>query len=69
METTERDEETIVKMPSFKAAVVSLLAATAAALPSVPKFTERQLEYHAVAKRQNAAAAALGLGDFDILQL
>ncbi|TFB04150.1 Protein rds1 [Trichoderma ghanense] len=55
-------------MPSFKAAVVSLLAATAAALPSVPKFTERQLEYHAVAKRQNAAAQALGLGDFDILQ-
>jgi hypothetical protein len=56
-------------MPSFKAAVVSLLAATAAALPSVPKFSERQLEYHAVAKRQNAAAQALGLGDFDILQL
>ncbi|KAM0256896.1 hypothetical protein ACHAQJ_004718 [Trichoderma viride] len=55
-------------MPSFKAAVISLLAATAAALPSMPRLTARQLEYHAVAKRQNAAAQALGLNDFDILQ-
>lgn len=55
-------------MPSFKAAVISFLAATAAALPSMPKLTERQLEYHTVAKRQNAAAQALGLNDFDILQ-
>ncbi|KAH6611398.1 twin-arginine translocation pathway signal [Trichoderma cornu-damae] len=57
-------------MPSFKAAAISLLAAAAAAaaLPSTPKLTARQLEYHAVAKRQNAAAQALGLNDFDILQ-
>jgi hypothetical protein len=56
-------------MPSFKAAAISLLAATAAALPSMPKLTARQMEYHTVAKRQNAAAQALGLNDFDILQL
>ncbi|KAL7795364.1 ferritin-like domain-containing protein [Trichoderma ceciliae] len=55
-------------MPSFKAAAISLLAGTAAALPSMPRLTARQLEYHDVAKRQNAAAQALGLNDFDILQ-
>ncbi|PNP41908.1 hypothetical protein TGAMA5MH_06086 [Trichoderma gamsii] len=55
-------------MPSLRTAAISLLAATAAALPSVPRFTTRQLQYHDVAKRQNAAAQALGLNDFDILQ-
>ncbi|KAL7893760.1 ferritin-like domain-containing protein [Trichoderma sp. SZMC 28014] len=55
-------------MPSLRTAAISLLAATAAALPSMPRFTTRQLQYHDVAKRQNAAAQALGLNDFDILQ-
>lgn len=56
-------------MPSLRTAAISLLAATAAALPSMPRLTARQLQYHDVAKRQNAAAQALGLDDFDILQL
>lgn len=57
-------------MPSFKTVALSALAATAAsALPSQPKLTERQMQYHDLAKRQNAGAAASGLNDFDILQL
>ncbi|KAK3378549.1 ferritin-like domain-containing protein [Podospora didyma] len=48
--------------------VVAGLAALASALPSVPKMTRSQLHFHEIAKRQNAAAAALGLTDIDILQ-
>lgn len=57
-------------MPSFKTAVVSALAAAASvsALPSTFKLSERQLQYHDLARRQNAGAAAAGLNDFDILQ-
>ena len=58
------------KMPSFKTVALSALAATAAsALPSQPKLTERQMQYHDLANRQNSGAAASGLNDFDILQL
>lgn len=56
-------------MPSFKVAIVAALAAVASAFPSGPRLTTRQWRYHEVAKRQNAAAAAMGLGDPDILQL
>ncbi|KAJ4268289.1 hypothetical protein NW762_002352 [Fusarium torreyae] len=37
-------------------------------MPSGHRFTKRQLHYHDLSKRQNDAAAALGLNDFDILQ-
>lgn len=56
-------------MPSFKTAALALLATTASALPWTQRLTSRQLHYHDLSKRQNEAAAALGLGDFDILQL
>lgn len=49
--------------------IVAILAGLATALPSTPRLTSRQLEYHDIAKRQNEAAAELGLGDPDILQL
>ncbi|KAK0383583.1 hypothetical protein NLU13_9494 [Sarocladium strictum] len=57
-------------MPSFKTVVLSALAAavSVSALPSSVKLTERQLQYHELARRQNAGAAAAGLNDFDILQ-
>ncbi|KAH8177229.1 ferritin-like domain-containing protein [Sarocladium implicatum] len=56
-------------MPSFKTVTLSALAATAvSALPSMPKLTHRQMQYHDLAKRQNEGAAAAGLNDFDILQ-
>jgi hypothetical protein len=55
-------------MPSFKVAVIAALAAVASALPSSQRLTARQLRYHEIAKRQNAAATALGLSDPDILQ-
>lgn len=59
-------------MPSIKktiGAVVAGLAAVSSALPSHPKFTRTQMRMFEHAKRQNAAAAALGLTDVDILQL
>lgn len=49
--------------------VMAGLAAVACALPAQPKLTIRQSEIYGLAKRQNAAAAALGLADVDILQL
>ncbi|KAK5993457.1 Protein rds1-like protein [Cladobotryum mycophilum] len=55
-------------MASIRTIVMGLLAASAVALPSVPKFTARQVDYHHIARRQNAAAQKLGLSDFDILQ-
>ncbi|KAI1342144.1 ferritin-like domain-containing protein [Xylariaceae sp. FL0016] len=57
-------------MPSIikTAGVVASLAAIACALPAVPRFTTRQNHIYSIAKRQNAAAAALGLQDVDILQ-
>lgn len=59
-------------MPSIQktfGAVVAGLAAVASALPAVPKLNENQMRMYEHAKRQNAAAAALGLTDIDILQL
>lgn len=58
-------------MPSVKrtlAAVVAGLAAVTSALPAVPKLNRNQLKMYEHAKRQNAAAAAAGLTDVDILQ-
>lgn len=49
-------------------AVVAGLAAVASALPSVPKLSDSQMRMYQHAKRQNAAAAALGINDVDILQ-
>lgn len=46
-----------------------VLAATTSALPTSTRLTDRQLRYHEISRRQNDAAAALGLNDFDILQL
>lgn len=45
------------------------LAAIASAYPAFPRFTERQLKIHDLMKRQSAAEQALGINDFDILQL
>ena len=58
-------------MPSIKTigAVVAGLAALATAMPAVPKLTRNQMKIHQSMKRQNAAAAAAGLTDVDILQL
>ncbi|KAK4462164.1 protein rds1 [Cladorrhinum samala] len=58
-------------MPSISrtlGAVVAGLAAVASALPAVPKLNDNQMKMLSFAKRQNAAAAALGLNDVDILQ-
>lgn len=59
--------ETITML--FTPFVVAVLAGLTTALPSTPRLMPRQLQYHDVAKRQNEAAAELGLGDPDILQL
>jgi hypothetical protein len=56
-------------MASLKTLLFGLFATTALAMPSGPRFTKRQLQYHDLSKRQNAAAAAAGLSDLDILQL
>lgn len=58
-------------MPSVMkiAGAVAGLAAVASAMPAQPRFTPRQTQVYQLAKRQNAAAAALGLTDVDILQL
>ncbi|AEO62898.1 uncharacterized protein THITE_2084410 [Thermothielavioides terrestris NRRL 8126] len=58
-------------MPSIKktiGVVVAGLAAVSSALPAHPKLSKAQLKMYEHAKRQNAAAAALGLTDVDILQ-
>lgn len=54
---------------SLKAALVAALAAVASALPAAPKLTERQMKIHDIMKRQSAAEQALGINDFDVLQL
>jgi hypothetical protein len=48
--------------------VVAGLAAVASAMPAQPKFTRGQMKINEFMKRQNAAAAAAGLTDIDILQ-
>jgi hypothetical protein len=59
-------------MPSLTktfGAVVAGLAVVASALPAYPKLTPSQMKIHNFMKRQEAAAAASGLTDIDILQL
>ncbi|KAK5631036.1 hypothetical protein RRF57_006751 [Xylaria bambusicola] len=48
--------------------VVAGLVAAVLALPAQPKLSTRQNSIYELAKRQNAAAAAAGLTDVDILQ-
>ncbi|KAK3945803.1 protein rds1 [Diplogelasinospora grovesii] len=58
-------------MPSITktfGAVVAGLAAVSSAMPAVPKLNRSQMKIHEYMKRQNAAAAAAGLTDIDILQ-
>ncbi|KAH8908348.1 hypothetical protein BR93DRAFT_478278 [Coniochaeta sp. PMI_546] len=58
-------------MPSFIktfGAVVAGLAAVGSAMPAHPKLTASQMKIHEFMKRQEAAAAASGLQDVDILQ-
>ncbi|KAI1190326.1 ferritin-like domain-containing protein [Nemania serpens] len=57
-------------MPSIAKMTGALLGMVAAvsALPAQPKLTTKQTDIYRLAKRQNAAAAALGLADVDILQ-
>lgn len=54
---------------SLKTLALAALAATAAALPASYRLSPRQMHYHELAVRQNAAAETSGLNDFDILQL
>ncbi len=58
-------------MPSIvkTAALVAGLAMFASALPGAPKLTANQMKLYEYSKRQNAAEAAAGLTDVDILQL
>jgi hypothetical protein len=53
---------------SMKTAVVAALAAVASAFPGAPRLNNEQMKIYNLAKRQNAAAAAAGLTDIDILQ-
>ncbi|KAL2676953.1 hypothetical protein Neosp_010720 [[Neocosmospora] mangrovei] len=56
-------------MPSLKATFfAALFAGSALASPAGVRLSERQLHYHDLSKRQNDAAAKLGLTDPDILQ-
>ncbi|KJR89082.1 rds1p-like stress response protein [Sporothrix schenckii 1099-18] len=57
-------------MPSFikTAGLVAGLVTVASALPSVPRLSASQVKMYEYSKRQNAAAAAAGLTDVDILQ-
>jgi hypothetical protein len=50
----------------MKTALVAALATLASAVPSP---SSRDMQQYQLAKRQNAAAAAAGLTDVDILQL
>ncbi|KAI3321922.1 ferritin-like domain-containing protein [Xylariaceae sp. AK1471] len=54
----------IIKTTGFLAGLVAVVSA----LPAQPKLSSRQNNIYSLAKRQNAAAAALGLADVDILQ-
>lgn len=54
---------------TLKGAFVAALAAVASALPAAPKLSERELQIHEVVKRQTPAEMALGINDFDVLQL
>ncbi len=58
-------------MPSLKkiGAVAAALASVVSAYPAYPKLTSSQMKLYELSKRQNAAAAALGMTDIDLLQL
>jgi hypothetical protein len=59
-------------MPSIKSIIgvaVVGFAALGTALPAQPKLSERAVSHYDLARRQNAAAAAAGITDIDILQL
>jgi len=56
-------------MPSIIKSLGVVAAGFAAMALAAPAFTSSQLKFHELSKRQNAAAAALGLTDPDILQL
>lgn len=58
-------------MPSVMklAGAAAALAAAVSAIPAHPRLNARQTGIYNLAKRQNEAAAALGLEDVDILQL
>jgi hypothetical protein len=59
-------------MPNIKfliGAAVAGLATFAAALPAQPKLSQSAVSHYDLARRQNAAAAAAGITDIDILQL
>ena len=57
-------------MPSLKTLTLAgLMATVVSTMPAGQRFTERQLKYAEVSKRQNEAVEALGLSDPDILQL
>ena len=59
-------------MPSIKSiigAAVLGFAALGAALPAQPKLSKSAISHYDLARRQNAAAAAAGIDDIDILQL
>lgn len=49
--------------------IVLALVATVLALPAVPHLSKTVVQRFDLAKRQNAAAAAAGINDIDILQL
>jgi hypothetical protein len=70
-EKQRRDHRNQDRMPSIIKTTVFVagLVAVASALPAQPKLSTRQNSIYNLAKRQNAAAAALGLADVDILQL
>jgi len=59
-------------MPSIRSilgAVAVVLATVATALPAQPRLSGRAVAHYNLAARQNAAAAAAGITDIDILQL
>jgi hypothetical protein len=58
-------------MPSIKSifSVVVGFATLAIAIPAQPKLSSRAVAHYDLARRQNAAAAAAGITDIDILQL
>lgn len=54
----------------FTFAIVALsLAFSASALPALPRLSPSAVKRYDMARRQNAAAAAAGINDIDILEL
>jgi len=59
----------MLSIKSIIGAAVLGFAAFGAALPAQPKLSESAVSHYDLARRQNAAAAAAGINDIDILQL